>query len=361
MKLTANIITDNDQFIGEVEFTQHIDKITKVSDIKNDHDWLLPGFMDLHCHGGGGGDIMEGEQASRDVLKAHAKHGTTSLLATTVTDTHEKLIQVFTHIKKIMNSQQADEAHILGVHLEGPFLSRDKLGAQPDLVRSFSLKEILQLHAIAPIRVITVAPESGLSDSDQDELLKQGIVIQLGHSNSSYEVAAPLLQTKISSVTHLFNAMSSMHHRAPGVSGAALAHAKNAELIPDLIHVHPGAIKVALRAIDNLYFVTDATAASGMPDGEYKLGLQSVHKCSNGVRLKDGTLAGSSLTMNQALLNAIELGLSFKQASQKLSSIAANLIKQSDRGVIAKGRIADLVLVDSSAKLLKVFVQGNLV
>tara|TARA_R110000868_G_scaffold103710_2_gene285425 strand:- start:14931 stop:16016 length:1086 start_codon:yes stop_codon:yes gene_type:complete len=361
MKLTANIMTEDDQFFGEVEFNQHIDKITKLSEVQKDQAWLLPGFVDLHCHGGGGGDIMDGEAATREVLKIHAKHGTTSLLATTVTDTHAKLVQVFTHIKQIMGSQQADEAHILGVHLEGPFLSREKLGAQPDLVRSFSLDEILQLHAIAPIRVITVAPESGLSSSDQEQLIKRGIVIQLGHSNASYEVAAPLLQSNIESVTHLFNAMSSMHHRAPGVTGAALAHAKNAELIPDLIHVHPGAIKVALRAIDNLYFVTDATAASGMPDGEYKLGLQSVHKCANGVRLKDGTLAGSSLTMDQALLNALELGLSFKQASQKLSSIAAKLIKQSDRGVIAKGRVADLVLVDSTAKLLKVFVQGNLV
>lgn len=304
---------------------------------------------------------MEGEKALREVLRTHAKHGTTSLLATTITDTHENLVRVFSDIKNVMSKRLPGEASLLGAHLEGPFLSKDKLGAQPDLVRAFSLEEILQLHSIAPIRVITVAPESGLSSSDIEILISHGIVIQLGHSNASYEVAAPLLQSKIKSVTHLFNAMSSMHHRAPGVAGAALAHAQNAELIPDLIHVHPGAIKVALRAIDNLYFVTDATAASGMPDGEYKLGKQTVHKCLNGVRLSDGTLAGSSLTMDQALTNAIELGLGFAQASRKLSSIAAKLINQSDRGLIAQDMAADLVLVNAKAKLQKVFIQGKLV
>lgn len=361
MKIQANIITENESFFGEIDFDFKINSIKKLKETCINESWIYPGFIDLHCHGGGGSDAMEGEQAIRTMLTTHAGHGTTSLLATTVTDTHANLVKVFKEINKVMDNPKESEASLLGVHLEGPFLSPDKLGAQPNFVRSFSLNEIFELHALAPIRVLTIAPESGLNNEDIKQLLDKGMLIQLGHSNATYEQAAPLLQENIKSVTHLFNAMSGMHHRSPGIVGAALAHAHNAELIPDLIHVHPGAIKVALRSIPNLYFVTDATAASGMPDGEYKLGQNIVHKCSNGVRLKDGTLAGSSLTMNQALTNALSLDLSPVESAKRLSTIQANLIKQEDRGVLSIGKRADLVVCDKDHHLSQVFIQGKLI
>ena len=132
------------------------------------------------------------------------------------------------------------------------------------------------------------------------------------------------LEAGASGFTHLFNAMTGLHHRAPGMAGAALAHAQRAEIIPDLLHVHPGAIRVALRCIPGLYCVTDSTAAAGMPDGDYRLGRHTVTKCLGGVRLADGTLAGSTLTMDQALRNLVGLGLTLAEASRRTSTLAAD-------------------------------------
>jgi N-acetylglucosamine-6-phosphate deacetylase len=157
----------------------------------------------------------------------------------------------------------------------------------------------------------------------------------------------------------MFNAMSPLHHRAPGVSGAALAHAAYAELIPDLLHVHPGAIRVALRAIPGVYAVTDATAASGMPDGDYRLGTQTVRKCGNGVRLADGTLAGSSLTMLQAFRNLVSIGLSLEEASRRTSTVAAAYLGLEDRGRIEPGAVADLVVLGKDLALREVFLRGR--
>jgi N-acetylglucosamine-6-phosphate deacetylase len=158
----------------------------------------------------------------------------------------------------------------------------------------------------------------------------------------------------------LFNAMTALHHRTPGMVGAALAHAQYAEIIPDLIHVHAGAIRVALRAIPNLYCVTDSTAAAGMPDGDYRLGRHTVTKCLGGVRLADGTLAGSTLTMDQALRNLVDgMGLSLADASRRVSTHAADYLGVADRGRLAEGAWGDAVLLDRDLKLMDVFIEGS--
>jgi N-acetylglucosamine-6-phosphate deacetylase len=154
--------------------------------------------------------------------------------------------------------------------------------------------------------------------------------------------------------------MSGFHHRSPGLAGAALAHAAHAEIIPDLLHVHPGAIRAALRAIPGLYCVTDSTAAAGMPDGEYRLGRHTVTKCMGGVRLADGTLAGSTLTMDQALRNLVDaLGMDLREASRRVSTHAADFLGIRDRGRIAPGAWADLVLLDRDLRLKGVIVEGE--
>jgi N-acetylglucosamine-6-phosphate deacetylase len=152
--------------------------------------------------------------------------------------------------------------------------------------------------------------------------------------------------------------MSALHHRAPGIVGAALAHASHAEVIPDLLHVHPGAIRAAMRAIPGLYAVTDATAAAGMPDGTYHLGAQTVRKCGNGVRLADGTLAGSSLTMLQAFQNLLTIGLSLEEASRMTSTCPADYLGLSDRGRIAVGAVADFIVLDEAMDLSQVIMRG---
>jgi N-acetylglucosamine-6-phosphate deacetylase len=153
--------------------------------------------------------------------------------------------------------------------------------------------------------------------------------------------------------------MSGLHHRAPGLAGAALAHAERAEIIPDLLHVHPGAIRAALRCIPGLYCVTDATAAAGMPDGDYALGRHTVTKCLGGVRLADGTLAGSTLTMDQALRNLVGLGLPLAEASRRTSTLAAEHIGVADRGRLAPGAWGDVVVLDAQLQLREVWVEGE--
>lgn len=321
---------------------------------------VVPGFLDTHVHGGGGCDVMEGADAARTIARLHARHGTTSLLATTMTAPAEDLDRAFAAIAPHCAARAAGGARILGVHLEGPYLSPGKLGAQPDYARRFDEAEFRRLHAIAPIRVVTLAPEVDANREAITALAALGVRVQLGHSNASYESALDAIGRGASGFTHLFNAMSGLHHRAPGLAGAALAHADYAEIIPDLLHVHPGALRAALRCVPKLFCVTDSTAAAGMPDGEYRLGRQAVHKCLGGVRLADGTLAGSTLTMDEAFRNLVDrLGLSLADASRRTSTHAADFLGVSDRGRIEAGAWADLAVFDRDLRLTAVYAEGE--
>ena len=321
---------------------------------------LLPGFIDLHVHGGGGADTMEGDAAVATLARLHARHGTTALLATTMTAPLAEIEAALHALAPAIAQRPPGAARVLGVHLEGPYISPDKLGAQPAFARPPSLAEVLALHAIAPIRLLTLAPEVSGMLTMIPALVGAGMRVQIGHSAASYEEALAALQQGASGFTHLFNAMSTLHHRAPGVAGAALAHGKFAEIIPDLLHVHPGAIHVALRAIAGLFCVTDATAAAGMPDGAYRLGRQTVHKCLGGVRLADGTLAGSTLTMDQALRNLVAIGLPLAQAAARVSTHAADYLGLAEQGRLQVGALADLVQVDATTlHLQQVWVAGE--
>lgn len=358
-KIRANILLNNVFQDCELSYNKKIQNITTKGHFNSDLPILLPGFIDLHVHGGGGADIMEAGKSLSTIASTHAKFGTTSFLATTMTSPFPELEQAFKDMKKDEQSVSKNKSKFLGVHLEGPFISSDKLGAQPNYTREATLKEITHLNNILPIRIITLAPEIFNHLDLILELKKLNIVVQIGHTNGTYEDGVNALSQGAKSFTHLFNAMSGFHHRSPGIVGAALAHAQYAELIPDLEHVHPGAIKAALRAIPNLYFVTDSTSAAGMPDGEYKLGAQIVHKCLGGVRLKDGTLAGSSLTMDQAFRNLLSIGLQKEEVSRRLSQIPAELIKEKYRGSIAEGNFADFVIFDEKNFLKQVIIEGD--
>ncbi len=252
---------------------------------------LLPGFIDTHVHGGGGRDIMEGGDAAICIAQKHASYGTTSLLATTMTAPADELEAAFSALEPVCHSRQPNAARVLGVHLEGPYINAAMLGAQPDFARPLQRDELLRLHAIAPIRLITLAPEVPGNMQLIAALVEAGFIVQLGHSAGSFEEGIEAMALGAKGFTHLYNAMTGMHHRKPGMVGAALSQAEYAEIIPDLLHVHAGAIRVALRAIPKLFCVTDSTAASGMPDGEYRLGRHSVTKCMGG-RAAGGRHAG---------------------------------------------------------------------
>jgi N-acetylglucosamine-6-phosphate deacetylase len=304
-------------------------------------------------------DIMAGGDAGAVVARTHARHGTTALLGTTMTARIGLIEQALQGLAGVIAARRPGHARMLGVHLEGPFISKHRLGAQPPEVMLATLDKVRALHAIAPIRVLTLAPELTGHLELIPHLNALGIRVQLGHSSGSYEDGVAALRAGAAGFTHLFNGMTGLHHRDPGMVGAALAHAEYAELIPDLEHVHPGAMRAALRAIPKLYCVSDATSATGMPDGEYALGTQRVFKCLGCVRLATGSLAGSALTMDQALRNLVSLGLDLADASHRLSRNPADYLGEAERGRLQAGAWADVVVLDEALTVTNVFVEGE--
>ncbi len=355
------ILTPEGWVRGSLSFGTRIAEIrgTLVRCPTPEDDLVLPGFIDLHVHGGGGGDVMAGEGAVDTLARTHARFGTTSLLAATVTAPAADLQHALTDVGRAVRERPAGCARVLGVHLEGPYINHDMLGAQPPFARSGDIAEIRLLNALAPIRVLTFAPEIPGNLELVQSLSEEGIIAQIGHTLGTYEDGAAALEAGARGFTHLFNAMTAHHHRKPGMVGAALALAEYAEIIPDLVHVHPGAVRAALRAIPRLYCVTDSTAGTGMPDGPYQLGKQSVVKHEGGVYLEDGTLAGSTLTMDQALKNLVGLGLEVADASRRLSTYPADYLRVPDRGRLAQGCWADIVVVSPSLDLKTVYVEGE--
>ncbi|RKP49231.1 N-acetylglucosamine-6-phosphate deacetylase [Trinickia fusca] len=360
--LNGNILTPDGWIHGTLEYENG--RITSLDGVRadpftNGDPYVLPGFIDLHVHGGGGADVMEGGGAIEAIARTHARHGTTSLLATTMTAPRDELMAVVAGLGDVARRRTPGGSRVLGVHLEGPYINPGKLGAQPDAAVCAVLDEVLKYLSIAPIRVVTLAPEIAGHMEIISEMAARGVRVQLGHSLATYDDAVAALKHGACGFTHLFNAMSPMHHRNPGLVGAALAHAEFAEIIPDLLHVHPGAIRAALRAIPRLYVVTDSTSATGMPDGEYRLGSQHVTKCLGGVRLADGTLAGSTLTMDDALRNLVSLGLPLADVSNRMSRYAADYLGIEDRGRIARGAWADLVVFERDLTLAATYVEGE--
>jgi N-acetylglucosamine-6-phosphate deacetylase len=359
--IQGNVLTPSGWVNGSIAFDQKITALPTqtVDPDSNQACYILPGFIDLHVHGAGGKDTMEGVGAIEVISRMHAQHGTTSMLATTMTAPMSDLENALHALTSVCAQRASGAARVLGVHLEGPYINPGKLGAQPDFAHAGSLEQVQHLHRIAPIKLITLAPEVEGNLAMVRQLTDLGMRVQLGHTLGTYEDGVAALENGASSFTHLYNAMSRLDHRAPGMVGAALAHANFAEIIPDLLHVHPGAIRAAMRAIPKIYCVTDSTSASGMPDGEYMLGRQVVHKCLGGVRLADGTLAGSTLTMDQALKNLVKIGLELDDASKRVSTYAADFLGLSDRGRLQVDAYADLVVLDRDLNLIAVYIEGE--
>ena len=322
--------------------------------------FLVPGFVDLHVHGGHGADCMEGADAVRRMAAFHARHGTTALLATTVTAPAEDLRRALAGAAAAMR-EPGPGARVLGVHLEGPFISPDALGAQPPFAVPPDLDLLAELAALAPILVATYAPEVDPDGALLAAFRRLGIRAQIGHTTCDYAQARAALAAGAAGFTHLYNAMSGLHHRRPGAVGAALAHAGSAELILDFHHVAEGAALAALRAVPGLHCVTDAVAAAGMPDGDYRLGAHAIVKRGDVVRLADGSLAGSVLTMDLALRNLLRLGLPLAEAARRCSTLPADHLGLADRGRLVPGAAADLVVLDPRGMIQAVIAEGRAV
>lgn len=356
--LDGQILTPAGWVAGRLRFNVAIEAIEPDSTAPDDR-FILPGFVDLHVHGGGGADCMTGEEAVRTMARFHARHGTTAMLATTVTAPADDIRAAFRGIAAVIASPELAAARVVGVHLEGPFISPDALGAQPPHAIAPDLELVAELAALAPLKVATMAPEIDPDGSLIAALRSCGCRPQIGHTTCSYAQARIALARGAAGFTHLFNAMTGMQHRKPGAVGCALAHGDWAEMIFDLLHVEEGAVLAALRAMPRVYGITDAVAATGMPDGTYRLGRHDIIKRGESIRLADGTLAGSALTMDVALRNLLRLGLPLEDAARRLSTLPADYLGLADYGRIVPGAAADLVVVDGGGNLLSVIAQGT--
>ncbi|MYZ48283.1 N-acetylglucosamine-6-phosphate deacetylase [Propylenella binzhouense] len=324
--------------------------------------YVVPGFVDLHVHGGGGADAMEGEPAVRRLARFHARHGTTALAPTTVTAPPAEIASALAGIEAVRRDSREGEARVLGAHLEGPFISPERLGAQPPFAIAPDADLARAWLALCRIVVVTLAPELPGAEALIAALSQAGCRVQIGHSLASAEAAEAALRSGACGFTHLFNAMSGLDHRRPGVAAAALAYGESAEIIADLRHVAPAMIRAAARAVPRLHAVTDAISAAGMPDGAYRLGSHRVEKRGETVTMPDGaTLAGSVLTMDRALENLVGIGLPLERAVAMTSTRPAEHVGRQDIGRIAPGCRADLVTLGARLAVEAVLVGGRAV
>ena len=306
---------------------------------------FIPAPVDLHVHGGGGADVMQGEKALRTVLKAHARHGTGALLATSVTAPFSAIDQFLDSVVSVMKTPESGSTHLLGAHLEGPFISPDKLGAQPDYPAPLDLAVLESWFKRGVVKIITYAPEIDEQQQVPELCKRYGVQAQMGHTLCSWAQARDAMANGVG-VTHLYNAMSGVAHRGGGAAVAALAFADFAEVITDGIHVDEAAFMAARRAISGLYSVTDATAATGMPDGTYQLGSLQVKKCGDRVLLPDGTLAGSCLTQQRSIQVLQQWGLDWQAIAKLCSTVPSNWMSLSNYGVIRVGAKANWIEIE---------------
>lgn len=330
--------------------------------------YLLPGFIDVHVHGGFGADFMDASRESfNTITKFHASQGTTGMLATTMTASKEAIEAVLQAVSEYRGSEMPFAA-LYGVHLEGPFISEKWPGAQnPAHIQTPQLEWMQLCHSKWPdlIRQLTLAPEKNGSIETISWLAEQGINTACGHTDAVYDEIIAAADAGLSQAVHTYNAMRGLHHREPGTLGAVLTDDRiAAELIADGIHVHPAAIQLVLAAkpSDKVILITDAMAAAGMPDGEYSLGGLAVIVKDGEARLREGNaLAGSCLTMINAIRFMLEhTNLSLEQLSRLASGNAAKQLGISDRtGSIASGKQADLVWTDAQLRIKQTWVQGR--
>lgn len=331
--------------------------------------FVVPGFIDIHIHGGGGSDVMDGGyEAVKQVATTHSRFGTTAFLPTTMTMSKDKIIGSLKSIHEAF-IKGTGAAEILGVHLEGPYISSEKKGAQKEKdIKKASTREFLEFNKASGnlIRLITIAPEMPGAIDFIRWLHKQGVIVSVGHSNATYKQVQEGIKAGLTHVTHTFNAMRGFNHREPGVVGAALSSPKLIlEMIADGIHLHPVAMKILIKIkeIGKIVLITDAMRAASKPEGTYNLGGQEVTVVRGQARLKDGTLAGSVLTMDKAVCNMVDkVGVSLTEAIQMATASPARCLGvESKKGSLEPGKDADIVILNKKLKVELTMVKGKIV
>ncbi|MGC9003674.1 MAG: N-acetylglucosamine-6-phosphate deacetylase [bacterium] len=324
---------------------------------------VAPGLIDVHIHGLGGFDSMDGKSAIEEISALLPRYGVVGFCPTAVASSHEKLLGFLRDVREAKRKG----ARILGAHLESPYISMEKRGAQPpESIRPVNMKEIEELIE-AGVRMVTIAPEVEGALEAIKRLKEAGVIVSLGHSNASWEEALRGVNAGISKATHIFSAMSPLHHRQPGCVGLALVDERVAcEVIADFIHLHPLTVKLIINAKgkDKVILITDSTSYAGLPDGEYKwMDGRTILKEGRRICFKEqpDVLAGSVLTLDEAVRNIVSLGYPLKDALQMASLNPAREMGLEKMGKIRVGESADLVVLDDGLGVNMTIIEGEIV
>jgi N-acetylglucosamine-6-phosphate deacetylase len=363
------IIIEKGKIIAITDKKEDLAILKNVEIIEAQNKFIVPGYIDIHVHGGGGSDVMDGEyEAIKQVATTHSRFGTTAFLPTTMTMTKDKIIKSLKSIHEA-RLKGTGTAGILGIHLEGPYINPEKKGAQKEEdIKKVSVEEFLEFNQASGnfIRLVTVAPEMPGAIDFIRWLHQQGIIVSVGHSNATYKQVQEGIQAGLSHVTHIFNAMRGLHHREPGVVGAALSSPKLiVEMIADGIHLHPIVLKMLtqIKESEKLVLITDAMRATGFKEGTYDLGGQEVIVTQGQAKLKNGTLAGSVLTMDRAVKNLVtKVGISLLNAVQMASYNPAKCLGIDDKkGSLELYKDADIVILNKNLETELTMVAGKVV
>ncbi|BBH20102.1 N-acetylglucosamine-6-phosphate deacetylase [Paenibacillus baekrokdamisoli] len=326
---------------------------------------LVPGMIDVHIHGANGFNMMDGTEGSiQEVSRACALTGCTSFLATSVSSTIEDLLEMIRSVKRVIGHEVG--AKIAGIHLEGPYLNPKRKGMQNEkYLRHPELNEMKAIfqEAGSLIKMVTLAPELPGGMDLISFLKEQEVVIAVAHSDATYEEAKEAFAAGASHVTHCFNGMRPIHHRDPGLIVAAFEENHvSLQAIVDNVHLHPAIIRLMhrLKGPEGMVLITDALQAMGMGDGSYVFGGHHVTVIDGIARLKDGTLASSTVTMNEALRLTVDTGISLIDAVRMAATTPANILKLDHIGTIAAGLDADLVLLDEKFQVQWTMIEGRI-
>ncbi len=325
---------------------------------------VLPGFVDLHVHGGGGHDSASSRAAAEGAVAFHRRHGTTRTLVSLMTDDLDAMCEQSGGVADLVERGPTPEGHVVGIHQEGPFLSAARRGAQPlEHLRPPDLGALDALLAAGRghVAMMTLAPELPGAAALLDAVADAGVLVALGHTDATYEEAVAAFRAAPRVATHVANGMPPLHHRAPGPALAAIEAAAGCEVIADGVHLHPAFLRLVARAVgDRLVLVTDAMMAAGIDDGAHRLGTQRVEVRDGVARLADGALAGSTLTMDAGVRVLVDAGVPLEAAARAAATTPARLLGMADRcGAMAAGLDADLVVLGPELQLLRVMAQGE--
>lgn len=357
----GDLVIDNDTIISIVEKDNTTQRPAK---------FVVPGFIDLHTHGAGSYDAMDANpQAIEEFALSLVREGTTGFLATTMTQTIQNITTALSNISSYMNNQNRNSSIVLGIHLEGPFIHEKAAGAQPINCITKANTNTFNIFEIASnnqIKKVSLTPDNPASLDLITYLNQKGIIASIAHTKATYNDVHLAIKAGAKSVTHMYNAMTPLHHRDIGVVGAALLHDElSAELILDKVHVSIPAVKLLLKnkGLSGVIVITDSMRAKYMPEGEYDLGGQVTIVKQGEARLSDGTLAGSILKMNEAYKYLIQdFNLSLSEASVLCSLNAAKQLGiEKSVGSIAPFKKANLVVLNESFEVLQTIINGHLV